>query len=419
MVYDLTIHSRNIRRYALQQIDFAAHPELANENKLNKLVSKCENISQRGFSRLKLNSAILNEKKVYKVTSFEHELVLRLLTKKLHSLNGVRQTNRSSIVKSLNLLFQEGLDFKVFKFDIKNFYESIDIDDLLLQLENDKHYSRSHFYLLQSLFKKIQSHGIIGIPRGMAISATLSEFVMRNFDKTMNQKDSYYFYARFVDDIIIVTNPSETTKSVTKQIRNNLPSGLELNRKKTTSLTLNEQVLKKSDPSSLQCNINYLGYSFKIFKRKQTGNQSNIARVVHVDISNSKVNKIKTRIVKSCFDFCSNNDFDLFENRIKLLSGNYTIFDFGRKVKRKAGIYFNYNLVNPDESSGLAELDLFFRKILLAKNGTLCSQLQIKLTNNQRRKLLKHSFKDGFKNRVFYNFPAKKIVQLMRCWLYA
>lgn len=417
MAYDLTLHEKSIKRNAIRQLDFATHPNLKFPDKMEALIKKCDKIRDDGFINLNLSNTVLKGKSVYKVKSFEHELVLRLITKNLRRLTGARQTNRNSIIKSLKALLQEGADFKVFKFDLKSFYESVDIGKITEELENDQGFSRSHLKLIKSFFSELSARNVAGLPRGLAISATLSEYVLRKFDKAIAEKDGIFFYERFVDDIIIVTSPNETTKSVSSYLRKNLPYGLSLNAKKTRSLNFDETIMKVSETSSVHEEVDFLGYRFKIFQR-QRSNSEPVTRKVVVDISPSKTKKIKTKLVKSCLKYCSDGDFQSLHHRIKLLSGNYTIFDHGRGVKRKAGIFFNYSIVDSDQSDSLVELDAFLKKMFLSNTGNICSQLHSKLSDTQRRVILKHSFLQGFKARVFYNFSGSQLVSLMRCWKY-
>ena len=417
MAYDLTLHRKSIKRNAIRQLDFATHSHLKFPDKMEALIEKCEKIADDGFKNLNLSTTILRGKNVYKVKSFEHELALRLIAKNIRRLTGAKQTNRNSIIKSLKALLEEGSDFKVFKFDLKSFYESVDLEKVEEELENDQGFSRSHLKLIKSFFSKLRTQNIVGLPRGLSISATLSEYVLRKFDKAIAERDGVFFYERFVDDIIIVASPKESTRSISSLLLRNLPDGLSLNSKKTRSLNFDESVVKASETSNVHENVDFLGYSFKIFQR-QRSNSEPVTRKVKVDISSSKTKKIKTKLVMSCLQFCSDGDFQALHQRIKLLSGNYTVFDHGRGIKRKAGIFFNYSIVDSDESDSLTELDIFLKKMFLSSTGNICSQLHVKLSDSQRRIILKHSFLQGFKARVFYNFSGSQLVSLMRCWKY-
>ena len=417
MGYDLTLHKKNIKNHAIRKLDFSTNPNLSDSKKMEALLAKCEKITEEGFVNLKLSKSTLRGKSVYKVKSLEHELVLRLISKNLKRLTGIRQNNRNSIIKALKTLFEEGIDFNVYKLDIKSFYENVNPSKMLSKLASDPGFSRSHLKLLESFFDSLQQNNVQGLARGLAVSAVISEYVLRSFDRHVEQQPTVFFYQRFVDDIIIITHPEETQKRFSKVLKKYLPEGLEFNHKKNKFFTFLEPPLATGDPESIKDEVNFLGYNFKIYKRKRNGHNP-IERKVTVDISKSKTNKIKTKIVKSIIEYCKNGSFHDLENRIRLLSGNYSIFDHGRGIRRKAGIYYNYRMVDAASSNSLIELDNFLRKILLSKSGNVCAELSKKLNNKQRRNLLKYSFVKGFERRLFYNFSGDELAKLMKCWAY-
>ncbi|EPM56853.1 phage-related reverse transcriptase/maturase family protein, partial [Pseudomonas syringae pv. actinidiae ICMP 19103] len=42
--------------------------------------------------------------------------------------------------------------------------------------------------------------------RGLALSATITEIVMQDFDNSIKELDGVFYYGRYVDDIIVVTD---------------------------------------------------------------------------------------------------------------------------------------------------------------------------------------------------------------------
>jgi len=336
---DLTITNRNIQKHAIRQLDFASRKYLLKPKEMDKLLSRCAKIPSEKFKTISITNADLFGKKVYKIKTFEHELALRLIAQNIKKITGVRQTNRNSIVKALMTLLEDGGDYSIFKFDLKSFYESVNTDDFVSSLERDRGFSSSHLDLIESFFSVLKSKGINGLPRGLAISATIAEYVLRKMDRDISQDDGVFFYQRFVDDMIIVAHPEKTLRSMVKLIKKELPIGLSLNKHKTKHIRLNEPVLKNNEVASTYANFDFLGYSFQVGQRQRQSNNT-ILRNIVPDISNSKTNKIKTRIVKSLIQFNKDKAFEKLVGRLKVLSGNYTIYDHGRKVKRKSGINF-------------------------------------------------------------------------------
>ncbi len=418
MAYDLTLHKKSIQRHALRQLDFFRHPHLAKKMEMEKLLTACENISVDGFKNLKYSDTKSGGKSIYKISSFEHELVLRLISRSLVRLTGSKQNNRKIIVNRLKVMLQEGVSFKVFKYDISSFYESVNVSELLTDLGKDRGFSNSHYTLLESFFAQLASLNINGLPRGMAISAVMAEYAMRRFDDKASERETLFFYERFVDDIIVITNPKEMSTDLGKLFRNNLPYGLSLNTKKTKKYEFVEKALPDNIDEEIHNDFDFLGYSFTVTKRQNRKKNLPTDRRVTVDISKSKTKKIKTKLVKSCLAYCDDGDFDAFHDRVKLLSGNYSIYDRGRRVNRKAGIYYNYSLVDGAKSISLKELDLFLKTMVLSSQGKVFSRLNPKLSSAQKRLLLKLSFVDGFQKKIFNNFPSKRLVTLMECWKY-
>ncbi|EGH68896.1 hypothetical protein PSYAC_29236, partial [Pseudomonas syringae pv. actinidiae str. M302091] len=41
---------------------------------------------------------------------------------------------------------------------------------------------------------------------GLALSATITEIVMQDFDNSIKELDGVFYYGRYVDDIIVVTD---------------------------------------------------------------------------------------------------------------------------------------------------------------------------------------------------------------------
>ena len=95
---------------------------------------------------------------------------------------------------------------------------------------------------------------------------------MRYFDKEIRKISGVYYYARFVDDIIIFST-KEITKSTLKQISELLPRGLALNLEKTNIVKFhnNASLLLKNKLS-----ITFLGYQFFKYAEKNEKHEPKI-----------------------------------------------------------------------------------------------------------------------------------------------
>lgn len=73
-----------------------------------------------------------------------------------------------------------------------------------------------------------------GLPRGLGISAVLSELYMKYFDLSIRRVGGVYYYARFVDDIIVFCSDQHSANVVMETAKSELSKlGLTLNGKKS------------------------------------------------------------------------------------------------------------------------------------------------------------------------------------------
>ena len=108
--------------------------------------------------------------------------------------------------------------------------------------------------------------GGTGVPRGLALSAILSNLMMQVFDKSIQSHEETFYYSRYVDDIVIVTSARETAERFVAQVKNSLPRGLGLNPNKRQIVDAEGRVKpsKSSDPKITLFEFDYLGYRFLI-----------------------------------------------------------------------------------------------------------------------------------------------------------
>jgi len=200
-------------------------------------------------------------KPVYSVTTHIDEFAIRKLGDNLSRVYGVQQANRTEIVGQVIPLLREKVPFFLLKLDIKSFYESVNRAALLEQVFRDSSLSFRSKLLLDQLLATSQHFPGTGLPRGISLSATLSELYMKEFDAKIRSIDGVYFYTRFVDDILIFS--FSEPNSVKKSLEANLPSGMNLNNEKECILGFDRNGncnLFKDDPEYHILAINlYLG----------------------------------------------------------------------------------------------------------------------------------------------------------------
>lgn len=375
----------------------------------NLVISKIsKNINSSNFTFPEFHEKCIKGKTIFSAPNIETILAIRKINYNIKAIYKVKQTSRDIIVNQVKSLLYEGCKFSVIRLDISSCYESIDRSEVLGWLERDSIVSYKTRMLLRQLFGIPQFSNGYGVPRGLALSATFSELFLRKLDRRIRSLDHVYFYSRYVDDMIIFSHKSPESamhqlEVIIKEI------GLTFNEDKTTKI---ECVSGKDKQNNTFKNFNFLGYNFKCREFLQVDNSW---RDVNINISDSKIKKIKSRIINSFIDFSKNTDFFLLEKRLRFLCGNYPLKkDHNRNLF--GGIYYNYkHLTEVDE---LKNLNIFLRKIIFARKGSLGKRLAGVLNDDQRKKLLRMNFLTGFNDRWSHQIKRDEISELRRCWRY-
>lgn len=323
-------------------------------------------------------------------------LALKKADKNLRRIYQVKQADRYQIVNQIKIILDDKMPMHLLKLDIKDFYESIDPYQILNELKMDQLLSHKTYKIIESVF---QNHLIknSGLPRGLPISATLSEIFMKKIDLQIKKTDEIYYYSRFVDDIIIITfsNKNIIFDTIKKKLN-------------SISLTLNNLKQKEidliEDINSENGIFNYLGYQFKLEKKKS-----------EISIAPQKIDKIKKRIIKSFLDYFRNNNFKLLKNRIKFLTGNCAI-QKNENGFLMTGLHYTYPLIN--NYKPLKELDTFTYSLLKINKSRISKKIKETLNNSEIDTLLKYSFLNGYKNIIKYSFTKTEILKITTCWKY-
>jgi len=410
-MYDPTFGSAALARQ-LNKSDFLNQPALKNEAHKAALINQAVTTARNGFSSLPLTPNNLAGRTIYQVNDLACDLVLRKAAQNIRRITASKQGSRIEIVRRLKLLCEEGLPFTVAKMDIEKFYPSVDQDFLSNQLGKRLLTAPSTRSVVGSLIEQCKANSVNGLPPGLAISAELSEFYMQDFDQRMREQLNAHYFARYVDDIVLILPELDDPNSLRVRVEEALPAGLKLNFSKSKIYAFGNT---RKKPTSVEHSFDYLGVKFNVY---ETGKDRPFERRVELDIASSKVKKNKTRIVKSLLQYLGDGNFDDLIDRVRILTCGYQFFDERQQKKRSAGLQHTYSLMSSN-APALAELDKFFSGMVLCRSGAIGGRLALALTNRQRKELLKYSFVCGFANRVHFRFSADRLADLMECWKYA
>jgi hypothetical protein len=364
----------------------------------------------------------LRGKTVYRLARHHDELVERKLRLNLKRCASLDVDGRSQIIKKLKLLLEEGVPFRIYRLDVRAFFESFQKNYVLDAVTNIKELSPHSRLLIETLLNAHAALGGNGIPRGLSVSSVLSEVLMQDFDRKVRWASNTFYYSRYVDDMIIVSSARENPIDFLSQLCAWLPPGLELNPNKKTIAEAATRVKKEScTAASNILQFDYLGYQISVRNptKQEAGDtkDSELFRKVRVDIARKKLKKIKTRIVRAFLSYAKSHDGDLLRDRVAFLTQNFSVYNPRAGGKKIAGIYHSYPLVS-ENAAGLRELDRFLRNAVLAKSGRVFSTTSTMLSGNQKRQLLRYSFTKGHSSRSFIHFSATRISQIQRCWVY-
>lgn len=369
-----------------------------------------------------IKSFTLNSKTVLTYITEDAKIASRLIIRNLALNARIKQPNRSEIISALISSLQDGTPYRVHRYDIKNFYESINRAAILTMLEDESLCSLKTLNLIKILFRTLEVDNIKGLPRGLDISAYLSEIYLRHFDTNLKRLEHVNFYARFVDDIVILTS-NDKAEETTNYVKDFLSDDLTLHddgKRSDIQISKSEVYNKDKQPIENFELLNYLGYEFKIFNTYLPNSDFRVKRKVEIEISKNKIKKIKSRLFSSLLSYCSSGknpgDFKLLEKRLKTLTGNYEINASGTNVIIKTGIYFNYHHRTPKHNCRLAELDRTFQRALFSRAHPLFKKLSTSLMPHEKRKLSGFSFVNGYKNITYYSFSYKELSKIRMHW---
>jgi hypothetical protein len=396
---DQSVSARNLYKLTKLSDKFKYSMGGTKESKLNYLETVSDTIRSDSFEFSEFKTLKRNGKLVFKPACAADEFAIRLINLNIKKIFKVKQSDRQTLVEQIKTLCEESCPYKVVKLDIKEFYESIRKDRLVKYIWTDPILSHSTKELVKKILSSEQFSKSRGLPRGISLSATLSEYYLSRFDQEIRELPSVYYSARYVDDIVIFCFGDHLAieSSIKEKLRD---LGLSLNQEKTA------YYISDSSPRHNKLIIDFLGYRFS----RNNGD-------IKVDISPKKVKKIKSRIIAAFLDHVKNNNFELLSSRIEYLCGNYELESRSKIVGKplKAGIYYNYSLIH-ESSEALSDLDYFLRKTIFAKGKSFGLKVRRCLNKNERERLSKVSFKAGFKNRLVRKYTYAEMQDIRKCW---
>lgn len=380
------------------------------EEKLLEIFEKiCNNVQNKSF-KIKLNQSIHGGKAVYSIDRIpEYYFTAKKLQNNFHQLYGIKQSNRYQIISQIKCLINDKFPKYIIRTDIKGFYESILNVKITNKLNEENLLSPFSKKIIKQLIREYEKmSGLgkgVGIPRGVGISAYLAEYYMRKIDKNIESLPFLSYYARYVDDIIIVFTPQYTNgykdyfdeieKIITKD------TGLSLNLKK--SKTQKIDLIRREDKNY---NLNYLGYQYCFANKPKRKDIED----VKIYLSSNKFNRYRTKIRLAFNEYniqSSRNPkraFNQLRARIKYLTGNTRLVN--NKCNILVGIYFSNSFLTEEGVEELKKLDT-----------TLLWYINRNIKNKTLKNILyRYNFYSGYTEKKYYKFSSKQLEMINNIW---
>ncbi|MBW3733932.1 antiviral reverse transcriptase Drt3a [Aeromonas dhakensis] len=400
----LSFSATELRR-RINSFDRFKYNELKQRN--DELLLEIERAADELFiDGLGVRARKLDDKYIFSSIDIALDLVLRQCVVNISSSTPLSFKSRSTICDEIKMFLMDDTPYRVYRLDIKRFFESI-TPELVIKTLNDIAGLSEH--TIEIIERIITDEYITsrtnGLPRGLSISPVISDLVLSNFDRVIKRNDNVFYYSRFVDDIIIITSGLEDKYDFIGELKNELPDGLCFNFKKEKVID-SPEIIKKS-AGYHKVSINYLGYKYITTSLTEDG-----VRKVEIDIADDKVKKIETRIALSINRFLRSGDFVSLLDRIRFLTTNHKIVQKNNARVINYGIYYNYARISK-ESIALDMLDKFLLSSLIYArhaNGTF------KLTRVQEKTILRQSFKQGHERKIKMSFSPPTILELTSIW---
>lgn len=349
-------------------------------------------VSQEDFSFKLITKELRNNKEVYSVDNDGEYFAIKRLNHIIKRLYAVSYSNRNEILEQLIKILQDGSKYSVIRVDIKDFFGNVSRPKLVSKLNSDSLLGSLMVNKVKQLDKKLTSLKCKGLPRGISLSSTLSEIFLRDFDRTIKSHNDVYYYARYVDDIIIIC--LENLNDINDLVKGKLQD---------LDLSINDKYTIL-DGSVRNGSFDYLGVNFRFAQEK-----------LILSLADKKIKKFKTRIIKAILDFGKNKDSSLLIDRIRFLTGNHFLFTKTESNNLKAGIYYNNQFI--DNLQQLSELNEFLRKSFTSKKGSLSKTTRL-IPSNVVSTCIRQCFFKGYINKRMVAFNSQRIREVMRCWKY-
>ena len=395
--------------HCIYKDDMYSYTSLSDPVEKCRIIESAYNMSQALRLLPTITRVDRNNKTCYSLKEIDQILISRNLAKNLQK-TLPKSRSRNNISRQLAQHLKEGTSYRVYRLDIKNFFESLDVSTIQDALEKSAVSSQTRLLMI-NIINECNKISQCGLPRGLEFSPAIAELILQDFDRGIKKNKDVFFYCRYVDDILIITSGLEASKRFLRYIKNSLPGGLSLNYNKQKIICVD----KRSKLDKVVAQFDYLGYSY-IVRDTATKAFTSVFRELDVCLSKSRIKKIKTKISRSLYLYSKDGDFDILKKRIIFLTSNRLMKNKKTNHVIATGLY--YNNINLTNGCGLDELDSYLKKRVLGCSAKRGANSLHSLSLDQKREILKFSFVNGYRNDNYKRFSPNKLGEIKDAWRY-
>lgn len=332
----------------------------------------------------------------------------------------IEMPGRHQIMASIKHLLNMKMPIFIIRTDINSFYESIPQKHLLQKVYDNSLLSLKSKSFIKQVFQAYESikdfsltPAGVGIPRGIGISAMLSEVYMQDIDQKIKARAEVIYYARYVDDIFMIftsLNGHNSLNDYYKNLQKKFKSiGLELK-----AIGEDKCQLISYRPDALRpIHFDYLGYKLNLSKPKKE-------LITVFSLSDNKIDKLKKKIENAFkhFENLSKKDIkaarrDLLDS-LDYITGNIRLSN--SKNHAKAGLFYNNDLIDTP-----SELDQFTQLLhnhpINPNAGSFSDPTERQIFIAALQKCIaKIDFRQRWEERKMFSFSMARIAEISK-WL--
>ena len=307
---------------------------------------------------------------IYSFTKLSCEDILcQYLKRQLDNSFQIRYASRSKII---NILFnvlpavKDMNDFVIIRADFKSFFDSVLTNHVYSKYIQKSLMSRADKEILEQYITTFDY-----CYAGLCLSNGMTEIVCRDFDERIKAKLAkvgVFFYERYVDDLLIITNRYISKDDFFKLINNTIEEVFGECQVKLSTSPGKFSYISRRNLSAIS-EFNFLGYEFQIEEvLKAKGSKSWKEIQFKYGIAGKKRRKYKGIIENAFVQYKKNNDIELLRQRIKIYSSRVVIartigsssFDWLTK-----GVVSNYNELRYHMDCLLPDTNSFMKNLYL------------------------------------------------------